>query len=467
MKNASLLFVCLLYGLAKLATSLGDVPSVANVPVERENHSGPCSTDLTWVLDDETGTLTISGTGTMVSFASGSVTPWESVRSKIKVVKINSGVGSIGGSAFSDLPHLVSVSIPSSVGVIGYRAFYNCTALSSVDISEEGLKTIEQFAFESCVSLTSVKIPRTVTKISESDSFPNCSSMTSIEVMQPNSVYESSDGVLINKNTKTIMKCPNGKKGVFIVPSSVNTINNRSFSFSNLTSVIIPDSVTLIKNEAFYSSILLKSVIYHGFKDPGKNSNRVFYLCDAMKIICLPVNYSQPFCGGIKSKCECKSPSCEEVLQQQNYCYEVSIVSQECVVTKRSNWSNLESKCGEYQCENSTGLVSFMSMCNESNAVCVNDSCYSKDESMVDDNESVTDDKSVVVIIETETLSPVNFTLEEVTEQLSNMTAIEVDELLVTVEYDDNGNIVRLIVHVVDRFKADLIVNLTIACIAV
>ena len=62
--------------------------------------SGVCGDNLTWVLDS--GTLTISGTGSMDDYQSSSDQPWykEGVSKDIKTVVIEDGVTSIGKFAF-------------------------------------------------------------------------------------------------------------------------------------------------------------------------------------------------------------------------------------------------------------------------------------------------------------------------------------------------------------------------------
>ena len=61
--------------------------------------SGSCGTNLTWSLD-ETGTMTISGTGAMTDFAAGSDVPWESLRDDITSVVVEDGVTNVGDYAF-------------------------------------------------------------------------------------------------------------------------------------------------------------------------------------------------------------------------------------------------------------------------------------------------------------------------------------------------------------------------------
>ena len=107
-------------------------------------------TNLTWTLDDE-GALTISGAGRMVSLVDWNFQPWCEKRASIKTVKVNSGVTSIGDTAFSNCSSLTSIAIPNSVTSIGEGAFYVCSSLTSIAIPN-GVTSIGDGAFSSCRS---------------------------------------------------------------------------------------------------------------------------------------------------------------------------------------------------------------------------------------------------------------------------------------------------------------------------
>ena len=89
-----------------------------------ETVGGKCGDNLSWTLDDS-GTLTISGTGEMKNWGYGG-TPWDDYNSFIKKAIINYGVTSIGNYAFYYCESLTSVSIPNSVTSIGNYAFSGC-----------------------------------------------------------------------------------------------------------------------------------------------------------------------------------------------------------------------------------------------------------------------------------------------------------------------------------------------------
>ena len=279
--------------------------------------SGSCG-DVTYTYVSSTGTLTISGTGTMEDFTSSSKVPWNAYSSSIKKVVINNGVTSIGKYAFYGCTGLTSVTIPNSVTSIGLFAFMGCTALTSVTIPNS-VTSIESRAFEGCTGLTSVTIPNSVTSIGlnafsgctaltsvtigngvtifnqnsfsgctalTSITIPNsarighnvfygCTGMTSINVAEDNLNYASIDGVLYSKDKKTLIMYPKGKTGSFTIPNGVTSIGDEddyaSCEFEDctgLTSVTIPNSVTSIWFGAFRGCTGLTSMTVEATNPP-------------------------------------------------------------------------------------------------------------------------------------------------------------------------------------------------------
>ena len=76
--------------------------------------SGTCGDNLTWTLDDE-GALIISGTGDMINWNTNYNSPsWNYKRNDIKTVVVESGVTSIGSSAFQGYSSITSIVTPLS-----------------------------------------------------------------------------------------------------------------------------------------------------------------------------------------------------------------------------------------------------------------------------------------------------------------------------------------------------------------
>ncbi|MBQ2590782.1 MAG: leucine-rich repeat protein, partial [Paludibacteraceae bacterium] len=78
------------------------------------DQSGKCGENVTYTFIESTGTLTISGTGTMKNYKYAP-TPWSQHQSLIKSVIIENDVRSIGENAFYKCKALENVTIGNNV----------------------------------------------------------------------------------------------------------------------------------------------------------------------------------------------------------------------------------------------------------------------------------------------------------------------------------------------------------------
>jgi len=226
----------------------------------------------------------------------------------------------IGHTAFWGRGSLTSVTIPESVNSIGNGAFWGCTSLTSIAVDsrnsayasvegvlfDKNIRTLIQYpiaksgttyivpssvasigneAFAGCGSLTSVTIPESVNSIG-TGAFSGCKSLASIAVDSKNPAYVSVDGVLFDKNIRTLIQYPSAKSGTtYIVPSSVNSIGIAAFAGTSLTSVTIPESVNSIGNAAFSGCTSLTSVtIPQGVASIGDSA---FFGCSSLASVTL------------------------------------------------------------------------------------------------------------------------------------------------------------------------------------
>ena len=88
-----------------------DLTGLFDFKAEAATYSGSCGDNLTWVLDTDSGVLTISGTGAMEDYTSSSDIPWDSCYSSVKTVIIGDSVTTIGKKAFCVCYYLTSVKI--------------------------------------------------------------------------------------------------------------------------------------------------------------------------------------------------------------------------------------------------------------------------------------------------------------------------------------------------------------------
>ncbi|TQS83154.1 MAG: hypothetical protein A3Q59_03360 [Methanomethylophilus alvi] len=216
------------------------------------SYSGTCGTNAAYSFDPLTGTLTISGTGSMDDYDSGyerEAAPWYSFRSDVKMLIIGDDITSVGDFAFYYCTSLASVTIGSGVESIGSCAFCVCISLASVNIPDS-VTEIGDYAFSECESLISVNIPSSVTSI-ECYAFDYCTSLTSVVI--PDSVTSIEH--------HTFSECESLVS--VTMPDSVTSIEYGAFRYcTSLTSVTIPESVTYIGDYAFFECTSMTQIVF-------------------------------------------------------------------------------------------------------------------------------------------------------------------------------------------------------------
>ncbi len=146
---------------------------------------------------------------------------------------------------------------------------------------------IGEKAFYNKKNVTSISIPKTVTSIGD-QAFRGCSALVSISVAEENERYSTDEmGVLFNKDKTTLILCPVGFKGDYVIPHSVTAICEYGFfACSALTSVRIPAGVTEIMTSTFENCGKLSSVtIPDSVVKIGKYA---FDSCNALKQLTIP-----------------------------------------------------------------------------------------------------------------------------------------------------------------------------------
>lgn len=254
--------------------------------------SGTCGKNLTWELDD-TGTLTISGTGAMNDYILGS--PWEDYRDSIIHVVIEEGVTTIGVSAFQSYKNMISVTLPNTLTKIENWAFAFSEKLSSIAIPSSVTK-IGVEAFASCYGLQGVYITDLSAWMNiqfeggEYSHNPECA----------NPLYWGKENKLyLNGELLTEVTIPDGITEIgpavlsstalekVIIPDGVTSIGEFAFSScTSLTDVTIADSVTSIGGYAFQNCSALESItLPNSITSIGEYA---FYICDKLSEITIP-----------------------------------------------------------------------------------------------------------------------------------------------------------------------------------
>ena len=161
---------------------------------------------------------------------------------------------SINNNAFRNCENLSKVTLKDGIKNIGDGAFGWCEKLTQINIPNT-VEIIDDYALEECHELTNINIPSSVTSISTS-TFHNCHKLISIKVASENNSYTNynDDGILYDKNMKTIVRYPQAKAGTkYTIPDNITEIADKAFwRCNNLTQVTIPNTVTTIGESAFH-----------------------------------------------------------------------------------------------------------------------------------------------------------------------------------------------------------------------
>ena len=155
------------------------------------------------------------------------------------------------------------------------------------------------------LNVRSITIPGSVTFI-DLESFYYCNRLAAINVSDENPKYKSTDGMLCDKISNTLIYCPKDKNGSVTIGNTVSSIGNRAFfNCKGLTGVVIPDSVSTIGSDAFHGCEHLTGVVipdavtsigWHAFAD-----------CRSLTSVNIPTSvttiegYSFESCSGLTS----------------------------------------------------------------------------------------------------------------------------------------------------------------------
>ena len=287
--------------------------------------SGTIDGGLTWNLT-KSGTMTISGKGSIPDYSAVEEQPWNNNSSQIKKIVIENGVTEIGSCAFLncgvlsvEIPSsvtaigsnafkdssLISVIIPSSVKTIGESAFRACRNLSLATISE-GVETIGKNAFRSCDKLASIALPSSIGEVGAA-AFLQCQALTSVTFAPGSKQVQMGENMFMECYYLMRVTLPKSinriSEGMFQnclllagveIPQGAESIEGSAFaSCRAFTTVVIPDSVTSIGIAAF-TNCPLKDIYFTGTQEQWNGVSKIGDTAAAVSRATMHYNYVPP-----------------------------------------------------------------------------------------------------------------------------------------------------------------------------
>ena len=191
--------------------------------------------DTEWGEYGETCTMTISGTGEIGDFLDEDGNQF-TFKDRIIGVNIESGITSIGYSAFDGFSSLEWVVVPGTVEEIKGQAFFGCEKLENVSLLN-GVKDIGNLAFGACTGLDLIDLPASVERI-EGYAFDGCTALS---------------GVLLKEGLEFIEEGAFNKCAPMeiTIPKSVKKIERGALGYSNYSSFYEEEPYKLDKVPGF------------------------------------------------------------------------------------------------------------------------------------------------------------------------------------------------------------------------
>ena len=247
--------------------------------------SDAADSDYSYVYDEDTKVLTISGNGPLPDFRYDKfydevLAPWRFVIQKAVKIVIGDGITGIGDYAFYRCESVKEIVIGNNVVSIGKCAFRKCYDLQKVTIGK-CVREIEEYAFQSGSDETPVSLYITDLvawcKIKFADGFSNpisgkvgkgflyLNGEKVTEVVVPDSITEIKyctfagmknlrKVVLHNKVTRIGVSAFGGCSSLkdIKIPESVISIGGAAFAgCSSLTDIVFPEAITGLEENMF------------------------------------------------------------------------------------------------------------------------------------------------------------------------------------------------------------------------
>jgi hypothetical protein len=197
-------------------------------------------------------------------------------KKRIKRIIVPEGYISIRWQAFEGCKRLTSIKLPKSLTTLEPDSFRDCSELAEISVDEnnpvfcsvdgvlfdkamttlmqfphgkkgvysvpEGIISIRSGAFDTC-KLTGISFPQSLLFIGHFAFFAE--QLTDITINELNPKYRSIDGVLFDKERKTLLEYPKNKdKTDYAIPDGIMCIAEIAFNrCKRLVNIVLPESI--------------------------------------------------------------------------------------------------------------------------------------------------------------------------------------------------------------------------------
>lgn len=146
--------------------------------------------------------------------------------------------------------------------------------------------TLNDFDFSFCPVLETIKLSKNLKHIGE-QAFSYSNRLTKIDIDEENANFSAVDGILYDKNRKTLIRCPEGVSDTFTVPEGTESIANFAFyGCKALEHICLPNSLKEVGESAFQECEGLRSIDLTG--DITTINKNAFFGCISLETITLP-----------------------------------------------------------------------------------------------------------------------------------------------------------------------------------
>ena len=207
---------------------------------------------------------------------------------------VKDGVVAIGAHAFNMCVNITDITLSLTVELIAQTAFDYCEKLTAFAVessdhfavndgvlytkdmkalvhypcAKEGkyvmpqsVEVIKDGAFNSAVKLTDITISKNLSEI-EKGALSHAENLKTVTCGEDNMFFASSNGILYDKDKKTVVCCPPAYSGEFFIKDGVETIGEYAFAACvNVTDVFIPSTVKKIGKYAFFGADGISRII--------------------------------------------------------------------------------------------------------------------------------------------------------------------------------------------------------------